>query len=230
MTKSNKSIPRPETPQVNDALLVPESWKIFQVVAEFVEGYERLIHVKPSVSIFGSARTATTHPNYKMAEAIAKRLSDAGFSIVTGGGPGIMEAANKGAYAGKSLSIGLNLFIPKEQHNNKYQDIALNFRHFFTRKIMFVKYAAAYIVMPGGFGSLDEMMEVLTLMQTAKTHRAPMILVNKAYWQGLLDWFSNTLVTEGTISKTDLDLYTLVDTTEAAVQVITEYYKTNNLP
>ena len=158
---------------INDSLLSRESWKIFQIMAEFVEGFERLAQIKPSVSIFGSARALPDHPYYKLTEEIARALSDAGFSVVSGGGPGLMEAANKGAYAGKSPSVGLNIALPKEQNINAYQDISLNFRHFFSRKVMFVKYASAYVVLPGGFGTLDELAEILTLVQTHKTRRKP---------------------------------------------------------
>ncbi|MFA5531551.1 MAG: LOG family protein, partial [Thiohalomonadaceae bacterium] len=142
---------------IDDSMLTRESWKIFQIMAEFVEGFERLARIRPSVSIFGSARMKPDHPYYQLTEAIARQLSDAGFSVVSGGGPGIMEAANKGAYAGKSPSVGLNIQLPHEQSGNPYQDISLSFRHFFARKVMFVKYATAYVVLPGGFGTLDEL-------------------------------------------------------------------------
>ena len=191
---------------VNDTIMTRESWKIFQIMAEFVEGFERLAQIKPSVSVFGSARTPPDHPYYKLAEEISRALSDAGFSVVSGGGPGIMEAANKGAYAGKSPSIGLNIQLPHEQVGNPYQDITLNFRHFFSRKVMFVKYASAYVVLPGGFGTLDELAEILTLVQTGKTRRIPIILVHRPFWQGLIEWFRDTLVAEGTINEEDLDL------------------------
>ena len=175
---------------VNDSLLSRESWKIFQIMAEFVEGFERLAQIKPSVSLFGSARMAPDHPYYQLTEEIARGLSDAGFSVVSGGGPGLMEAANKGAFAGKSPSIGLNIALPQEQGANDYQDISLHFRHFFSRKVMFVKYASAYVVLPGGFGTLDELAEILTLVQTGKTRRIPIILVHSPFWGGLLEWFA----------------------------------------
>ncbi|HDJ86342.1 MAG TPA: TIGR00730 family Rossman fold protein, partial [Chromatiales bacterium] len=146
---------------IDDTLLTRESWKIFQIMAEFVEGFERLARIKPSVSIFGSSRTPPGHPYYTLAEGVSRVLSDAGFSVVSGGGPGVMEAANKGASAGRSLSIGLNIQLPHEQKSNGYQDISLHFRHFFSRKVMFVKYASAYVVLPGGFGTLDELAEIL---------------------------------------------------------------------
>ncbi len=205
-------------------LLNKESWKIFQIMSEFVEGYEQLAHISPSVSIFGSARTKPDHPYYKLTEDVAYRLSEAGFSIVSGGGPGIMEAANKGGFAGKSKSIGLNIILPHEQSGNPYQDISLNYRHFFSRKVMFVKYASAYVVMPGGFGTLDEFAEVLTLIQTGKSRRFPIILMVSKFWQPLLDWFKNTLIEEGTISEKDLDLFQVVDDPQEAVDAILAFY------
>lgn len=210
---------------VNDAMLTRESWKIFQIMAEFVEGFERLARIRPSVSFFGSARFKPDHPMYERAEAIARALSDAGFSVVSGGGPGIMEAANKGAFLGKSPSIGLNIQLPAEQVGNEYQDIALTFRHFFSRKVMFVKYATAYVVLPGGFGTLDELAEILTLVQTGKTRRIPIILVDRPFWQGLIDWFADTLVAEGTIAKEDLDLFVILDRPDEVVEAIFNYYE-----
>ncbi len=208
----------------NDAQLTRESWKIFQIMAEFVDGFERLAQIKPSVSIFGSARTDPEHPSYFLAEEIAKLLSDSGFSVVSGGGPGIMEAANKGAFAGKSPSIGLNIDLPHEQHDNPYQDIPLHFRHFFSRKVMFVKYASAYVVLPGGFGTLDELAEILTLIQTGKSRRIPVILVDSEFWSGLIDWFGNTLVKAGTIDKEDLDLFKILDKPQDVVDAIFKHY------
>ena len=216
--------PHPGLGQVNDTQLTRESWKIFQIMAEFVEGFERLAQIKPSVSIFGSARTSPDHPYYKLAEDIARALSDSGFSVVSGGGPGIMEAANKGAHAGPSPSIGLNIMLPHEQSGNPYQDISLNFRHFFSRKVMFVKYASAYVVLPGGFGTLDEMAEILTLVQTGKTRQIPIILVHTPFWSGLIDWFRNTLAEEGTIDADDLDLFRVVDKPADVVDAIFEHY------
>lgn len=205
--------------------LTRESWKIFQIMAEFVDGFEHLASIKPSVSIFGSARTRPDHPYYLKAEKIARLLSDSGFSVVSGGGPGIMEAANKGAHAGKSSSIGLNIELPREQKPNPYQDISLNFRHFFSRKVMFVKYATAYIVLPGGFGTLDEMAEILTLIQTGKSRKIPIILVESAFWSGLIEWFKDSLVEEGTIKPSDLDLIQVIDQPEQVVNAIFEFYR-----
>lgn len=224
-SKGDGKAGHPSLMPVNDTLLTRESWKIFQIMAEFVEGFERLARIKPSVSIFGSSRIPPGHPYYELAERIARLLSDAGFSVVSGGGPGIMEAANKGAYAGKSPSIGLNIDIPHEQVPNAYQDVSLHFRHFFSRKVMFVKYASAYVVLPGGFGTLDELAEILTLVQTGKTRRIPIILVHRPFWEGLIAWFRETLVREGTISAEDLDLFVVLDKPEDVVEAIFEHYE-----
>ncbi len=212
-------------PAAIQQLLNKESWKIFQIMAEFVEGFEQLATISPSVSIFGSARTQPDHPHYQLTETLAFKLSEAGFSVVSGGGPGIMEAANKGAYRGKSKSIGLNIRLPHEQMGNPYQDIALNYRHFFSRKVMFVKYASAYVVMPGGFGTLDELAEVLTLIQTGKSRRFPIILMVSEFWQPLIGWFKNTLVEAGTIAEKDLDLFQLVDDPDEVVDTIFNFYE-----
>jgi uncharacterized protein (TIGR00730 family) len=209
----------------SSTLLSRESWKIFQIMAEFVEGFERLALIHPSVSIFGSARTPVDHPYYGLAERIARLLSDSGFSVVSGGGPGIMEAVNKGAYAGKGPSVGLNITLPNEQSGNAYQDISLTFRHFFARKVMFVKYASAYVVLPGGFGTLDELMEIMTLVQTGKSRRIPIILVHEPFWRGLLDWFRGTLVAEGTISPDDMDLLLVLNEPEEVLNAIFQYYE-----
>lgn len=219
---------RPVAPTVNDSLLSRESWKIFQVMAEFVEGYERLLHIKPSVSIFGSARSKTTCPYYPLAEDIAERLSNAGYSIVTGGGPGIMEAANKGAFKGSSFSVGLNIELPDHELSNVYQDIGLRFRHFFTRKVMFVKYASAYVVLPGGFGTLDELAEILALIQTGKTRRIPVILVNEVFWRGLLRWFTETLIPEDMIGEKNMGLMQIVNEPEEVVNAIQAFYMTQS--
>lgn len=223
--KKNIRVKHHGTLPKDDSQLTRESWKIFQIMAEFVEGFERLAHIKPSVSVFGSARTPPDHPHYKLAEEISRALSDAGFAVVSGGGPGIMEAANKGAFNGQSPSIGLNIQLPMEQAGNPFQDIALNFRHFFSRKVMFVKYASAYVVCPGGFGTLDELAEILTLVQTGKTRRIPIILVGTDFWSGLIDWFRITLVGENTISADDLDLFMVEDEPAAVVNAIFDYYE-----
>ncbi len=224
MTDKRK-VSHPGLGPINDSMLTRESWKIFQIMAEFVEGFERLAKIRPSVSIFGSARTPVDHPYYQLTEDIAKELSNAGFSVVTGGGPGIMEAGNKGAYAGKSPSIGLNIQLPFEQSGNPYQDISLSFRHFFSRKVMFVKYAAAYVVMPGGFGTLDELCEILTLVQTKKTRHIPIILVHKPFWEGMLGWFKEVLVTEKMINPEDIDLIQVIDEPSKIVEAIFNHYE-----
>jgi len=222
----DKKSEHPGLSPIDDSMLTRESWKIFQIMAEFVEGFERLARIHPSVSIFGSARTPSDHPYYKLTEEIARALSDAGFSVVSGGGPGIMEAANKGCYEGKSPSVGLNIQLPHEQSGNAYQDIRLSFRHFFSRKVMFVKYAAAYVVMPGGFGTLDELAEILTLVQTGKTRRIPIILVHTPFWQGMIDWFRSSLMEEGMINPEDMDLIQVIDTPAEVVNAIFSHYET----
>ena len=224
MQQQDKSS-HPGMSPINDTMLTRESWKIFQIMAEFVEGFERMAGVRPSVSIFGSARTPENHVHYALAQKIARKLSDAGFSVVSGGGPGIMEAANKGAYAGKSPSVGLNIKLPNEKSGNDYQDISLSFRHFFSRKVMFVKYAAAYVVMPGGFGTLDELAEILTLVQTGKTRRIPIILVSGSFWQGLLGWLQNSLATTGMIDPDDLNLLQVCDDPDDVVHAIVKHYE-----
>jgi uncharacterized protein (TIGR00730 family) len=202
-----------------------EAWRVFGIMSEFVEATQRLSAIRPAVSIFGSARTAVDSPFYTLAENIARRLSDAGFSVISGGGPGIMEAANRGAFHGRSPSVGLNIQLPHEQVTNDYQDISQSFRHFFARKYMFVRFANAYVVMPGGFGTLDELLEALTLIQTGKSRRIPIILVHEPFWRGLIDWFRSTLVSEGVISADDLDLIKIIDRPEDVVEAIFKHYE-----
>ncbi|MCP5420510.1 MAG: TIGR00730 family Rossman fold protein [Gammaproteobacteria bacterium] len=223
--KPNDKRSHPSMASIDDTTLTHESWKIFQIMAEFVEGFERLAHIRPAVSIFGSSRFGPDNPHYRLAEEIGRALSDAGFSVVSGGGPGIMEAANKGAFAGNSPSVGLNIQLPHEQIANEYQNISLTFRHFFSRKVMFVKYAAAYVVLPGGFGTLDELAEILTLVQTGKSRRIPIILVHAPFWQGLLDWFRQTLVPAGTVSARDLELLLTLDKPQEVVDAIFSFYE-----
>ena len=203
-----------------------EAWRVFGIMSEFVEATERLAGVRPAVSIFGSARVKPDSPYYHLTERIARLLSDAGFSVISGGGPGVMEAANKGAFFGKSPSIGLNIQLPMEQAANPYQDISQSFRHFFARKYMFVRFAAAYVVMPGGFGTLDELLEALTLIQTGKTPRMPLILVGDGFWTGMVDWFRDRLVSEGMINPEDMDLIQVIDEPEAIVAAIFKHYET----
>jgi hypothetical protein len=201
-----------------------EAVRVARYAAEFSEGFARLAGIGPSVSIFGSARTGRDDPRYRLTERIAHLLSDAGFAVVSGGGPGIMEAANRGAFAGKSVSVGLNIELPHEQRSNPYQNVSLKFRHFFSRKVMFVRYACAYVVMPGGFGTLDELAEVLTLMQTRKTRRVPVVLVDRAFWSGLLAWMQERMVTDKSIDATDMQLMRVADTAEEVLAAIAGHY------
>ncbi len=225
MTTRNK-IPVPLAPELLEkSWSARESWRVFGIMAEFVEATERLNAVRPAVSIFGSARTPPDHPYYLLAERIARQLSDAGFSVISGGGPGVMEAANKGAFFGRSLSVGLNIQLPHEQQTNPYQDVSQTFQHFFARKVMFVKFASAYVVMPGGFGTLDELMEALTLVQTRKSRRIPIILVHGPFWNGLLEWIRTTLVAERMIDPADVDLIQVIDEPEKIVEAIFAHYE-----
>jgi len=202
-----------------------ESWRVLGIMSEFIEATDRLNAIRPAVSIFGSARTAPDSEYYRLTEQIARLLSDAGFSVISGGGPGVMEAANKGAFAGKSPSVGLNIQLPMEQQTNRYQDVSQTFRHFFARKYMFVRFAAAYVVMPGGFGTLDELLEALTLIQTRKSPRIPLILVGREFWQGLLDWMRDRLVSEGMINPEDIDLIQVIDEPRQVVEAVFKHYE-----
>ncbi|MFZ5485207.1 MAG: TIGR00730 family Rossman fold protein [Pseudomonadota bacterium] len=202
-----------------------ESWRMFEIMSEFVVATERLAPITPAVTIFGSARVAPDSLYYRLTEEIANKLSDAGFAVISGGGPGIMEAANKGAFRGKSPSVGLNIQLPHEQHANPYQDISQTFRHFFARKVMFVKFASAYVIMPGGFGTLDELMEVLTLVQTGKIRRIPIILVHAPFWRGLLQWIRESLAGEGMIAAEDIDLLQVIDDPDQIVEAIFQHFE-----
>jgi len=204
-----------------------DSWRVFKIISELVEGFEKLARIGPCVSIFGSARTHYNDKYYKLAEEIAFKLTQKGYGIITGGGPGIMEAANKGATRGKGKSVGINIDLPFEQHANPYIDAdkLITFDHFFIRKVMFMKYAQGFIVLPGGFGTFDELFEAITLIQTRKIGKFPIILVGRKYWSGLVEWIkAEMLESEKTISEADLDLFTLVDTSEEAVDAIVKFY------
>lgn len=203
-----------------------DSWQIFKIMSEFVAGFETLAKIGPCVSIFGSAREKAGSQYYKMAEEIAYRVAKEGYGVISGGGPGIMEAANKGAQKGGGKSVGLNIELPFEQGSNPYidPDKLMMFDYFFVRKLMFTKYAQGYIVLPGGFGTFDEFFEALTLIQTKKIGKFPIILVGKKYWKGLLDWIETTVVEEGKISKKDLHLFRLEDDPDSAVQHIVNFY------
>ncbi len=207
------------------------AWQIFKVMAEFVEGFEKLAKIGPCVTVFGSARLHPSSKYYKLAEQIAYKLTKSGFGVITGGGPGIMEAANKGAHFSGGKSVGLNIELPFEQQSNPFidNDKSLTFNYFFVRKVMFTKYSQGFIVMPGGFGTLDELFEAITLIQTQKMVHFPIVLVEKAYWQGLIDWIKDRLLAEKTISEEDLNLFVLVDTADEAVQHIENFYNKYSL-
>jgi uncharacterized protein (TIGR00730 family) len=203
-----------------DDLTVKDTWRVFLILSEFVEGFETMPEVYPAVTFFGSARSRPNSATYKMTEKLAQLLVKNGFNIVSGGGPGVMEAANKGAAKAGGKSVGLNIQLPTEQKPNKYANIRLDFKYFFIRKVMFVKYAVAYIIMPGGFGTLDELFEALTLIQTNRIKSFPVILMDSHYWKGLIDWMKLTLLKEKTISKSDLDIFHITDDPEEAVAII----------
>jgi len=209
-----------ERQYVVDDLTLNDSWRMFQIMAEFVEGFDVLPEVYPAVSIFGSSQVNAQSPAYRSARAIARLLVENGFNVISGGGPGVMEAANKGATQAGGKSVGLHINLPSEQEANKYANVRLNFNYFFIRKVMFVKYAVAYVIMPGGFGTLDELFEALTLIQTKRIRSFPVILVGSRFWDGMIGWLRDTLVKEHTIHESHLDILTVVDTPEEAVRII----------
>jgi uncharacterized protein (TIGR00730 family) len=225
VTENDKLVMGVESEALLNTASARESWRIFGIMSEFVEATERLAAVRPAVTIFGSARVAPGSPYYELTERTARLLSDSGFSVISGGGPGIMEAANKGAFFGKSPSVGLNIQLPHEQAANPYQDISQTFRHFFARKYMFVRFASAYVVMPGGFGTLDELMEALTLIQTGKARKIPLLLVGSDFWRGMIDWFKDRLVAEKMVDPEDIELIKLIDEPEAVVEAIFKHYE-----
>ncbi|HTN21299.1 MAG TPA: TIGR00730 family Rossman fold protein [Pelobium sp.] len=207
---------------------VTDSWQIFKIMAEFVDGFEKLAKIGPCVSIFGSARTKNENKYYETAMEIGRRLTERGYGVITGGGPGIMEAGNKGAYEAGGKSVGINIELPFEQFHNRYidRDKLLDFDYFFVRKVMFMKYSQGYIVLPGGFGTMDELFEAMTLIQTGKIARFPIVLVGVDYWKGLLDWIKNTMLeSEKNINAEDLNLFRLVDTAEEAAEHIFRFYE-----
>jgi uncharacterized protein (TIGR00730 family) len=210
---------------------INDSWQIFKIMAEFVDGFEKLAKIGPCVTIFGSARTASNHNYYRLAEEIGYKLAKLGFGVISGGGPGIMEAANKGAHFAGGKSVGLNIELPFEQSPNVFIDADkyLSFDYFYVRKVMFIKYSQGFIVMPGGFGTLDELFEAVTLIQTRKLVNFPVVLVVKDYWQGLLDWMKDKVVSEKNIHESDLGMFELVDTAEEAVNFIDDFYKKYSL-
>lgn len=211
---------------------INDSWAIFKIMAEFVDGYERMAKIGPCISVFGSARTKPKSPYYQMAVEVSRLLAEGGYGVITGGGPGIMEAGNKGAKEGNGKSVGLNIDLPFEQNHNPYIDPEhnLEFDYFFVRKVMFVKYAQGFVVLPGGFGTLDELFEALTLMQTKKINNRPVVLIGKAYWTGLIDWIKASLLEmENNISANDLDLLKIVDTPQEAYDYVEDFYKSHQL-
>jgi uncharacterized protein (TIGR00730 family) len=212
-------------PERSTAIKARESWHVLGIISEFVEATEKLAEVRPAVSIFGSARIKEGQFWYGRTVEVARLLSDAGFAVISGGGPGIMEAANRGAFEGKSASVGLNIQLPFESSGNPYQDISLTFRHFFARKVAFAKYASAFIATPGGFGTLDELMEVLTLIQTRMGRRIPVILMGTEFWKGLIDWMQGTLAGEGMISPDDMNLIRVIDDPKEVVDAIFDFYQ-----
>lgn len=205
-----------------------DSWAIFKIMGEFVSGFEKMSKIGPCVSIFGSARTKPDNKYYQLAEIIAKKIVESGYGVITGGGPGIMEAGNKGAHLGGGTSVGLNIELPFEQHDNPYidSDKSLDFDYFFVRKVMFVKYSQGFVVMPGGFGTLDELFEAVTLIQTHKIEKFPIILVGTEFWKGIIDWIKTTLLNDfGNISEKDLDLIHLVDSENEVIEILDAFYK-----
>ena len=209
-----------EKQYIVDDLTLDDSWRMFQIMAEFVKGFETMPDAYPAVSIFGSSKTKPKSAVYKDTVKVSRLLVESGFNVISGGGPGVMEAANRGAAEAKGKSVGLHIELPSEQAPNKYANIRLNFKYFFIRKVMFVKYSVAYIIMPGGFGTLDELFEALTLIQTKRIRYFPVILMDSQFWKGLLDWAKKTLIKARTISESDFDIFNIVDTPEEAIAII----------
>ena len=230
MSENNQSIEIVAPEQRNWSNVKAENaWTMFKVISEFVDGFERMAKIGPCISIFGSARTKPEHPHYQLAVEVAKQCVAAGYGVITGGGPGIMEAGNRGAREAGGKSVGLNIELPMEQGSNPYVDFDknFNFNYFFVRKVMFVKYAQGFIVMPGGFGTLDELFEALTLVQTKKIDKVPFVLMGVAYWSGLIDWIKTSMLGEKLINAVDLDLFLLTDNPEEAVQHVAKFYEKN---
>ena len=225
MRKTTPKIPGMIDPQAMYSSNGQEAWRVLAIMAEFVAAAERLRGIRPAVSMFGSARIREGHAYYETAHTIARKLSDAGFSVISGGGPGLMQAANRGAYAGRGPSIGLNIALPHETGDRSHQDIPVDFLYFFSRKMMFVRFASAYVVLPGGFGTLDELSECLTLVQTGKSRRIPIILVGSAFWGGLLDWMREKLVAEGMVGERDLEMMQVIDDPDHVVEAIFRFYE-----
>jgi len=202
------------------AFLDTDPWRTLRILSEFVEGFDAMANLGPAVTIFGSARTRRSDPDYELARTIARRLAEAGYAVITGGGPGTMEAANRGCREGGGLSVGCNIELPHEQGMNRYVDLGVEFRYFFARKVMFVKYADAFVILPGGFGTLDELFEALTLIQTAKVRHFPVVLIGRSYWTGLLDWIRGSLLASGAIEEADLELLQVTDDPTEVVRIV----------
>ena len=202
-----------------------DTWRVFRIMAEFVEGFQDLAHIEPAIAVFGSARSKPSAPDYKLTVRLAKGLAAEGFTVVTGGGPGLMEAANRGAKEAGGLSVGLNIALPFEQRPNPYAQVQMNFRYFFCRKVMFVKYASGFVIMPGGFGTMDELFESLTLIQTQRIKPFPVVMMGTRYWRGLVKWLRATMVKAGYIDPADLDLFTVTDSVDVAVRKMVEFQK-----
>jgi uncharacterized protein (TIGR00730 family) len=200
-----------------------DTWRVFRIMAEFVEGFEDLAHIQPAVAVFGSARTKPSHPHYKLTRKLGAALAREGFTVVTGGGPGLMESANRGARDAGGGSVGLNIDLPMEQTPNPYATLQMNFRYFFCRKVMFVKYASGFVIMPGGFGTMDELFESLTLIQTHRIKPFPVVLMGRKYWSGLVSWLKRTMLAGGCISPEDMDLFTVTDSVDVAVKMMVDY-------
>jgi len=210
---------------IMDDLPIEEPWRVFRIMSEFVDGFEAMRYIGKAVSIFGSARTKNDHKYYDLAEEVAGKFTKNGYSVITGAGKGIMEAANKGAKKEKGESVGLNILIPQEQKVNRYVTFPLEFRYFFVRKLMFAKYSKAYVAFPGGFGTLDEFFEIICLIQTERIDPLPVVLVGKKYWSGLLEWLEGTCLKENTIGKNDLDLFTVTDNPDEMIKFVNEFYE-----
>jgi uncharacterized protein (TIGR00730 family) len=225
-TEDEKLLERRPAP----AFLETDPWRALRILSEFVEGFDAMARVGPAVTMFGSARTQRDDPIYELARTIARQLAEAGYAVITGGGPGAMEAANRGCREGGGLSVGCNIELPHEQGTNAYVDLGVEFRYFFARKVMFVKYADAFVILPGGFGTLDELFEALTLIQTRKVRNFPVVLVGKAYWTGLLDWIRKTLLASGAIDPTDVDLLQLTDDPAEVVRIVRAFSAAGDEP
>ncbi|MCC7327886.1 MAG: TIGR00730 family Rossman fold protein [Burkholderiales bacterium] len=223
--RQTHKIPEQIDPHAQQTSNGQEAWRVLGIMAEFAIATERLRGIRPAVSIFGSARIQPENPYYEKTGKIARLLSDAGFSVISGGGPGVMRAANEGAHAGAAPAVGLNIMLPFEPSGNEHQDIAIDFRYFFTRKMMFARFASAYVILPGGFGTLDELFEVLTLVQTGKSRKIPVILVGGEYWHGLLAWMEDRMVGDGMIGADDMKLLQIIEEPEAIVEAIFGFYE-----